>query len=101
VESRYIIGIDLGTTNCAVAYVDTHGGRDAPIHFLHIPQVVSPGNVENLSLLPSFSYQIKEKEFPEGSFDLPWRRAPQDVVGAYARERGAQVPDRVISSPKS
>jgi len=101
VESRYIIGIDLGTTNCAVAYVDTDEGPETPIRFLQIPQVVSPGNVEHLSLLPSFSYEVKEKEFPEGSFDLPWRRAPEDVVGTYARERGAQVPERVISSSKS
>ena len=100
-ESRYIIGIDLGTTNCAVAYVDTHEGENGPIHFLHIPQVVDPGNVADLPLLASFSYQVKEKEFPEGSFDLPWRQAPKDVVGTYARERGAQVPDRVIASSKS
>jgi molecular chaperone DnaK (HSP70) len=101
VESRYIIGIDLGTTNCAVAYVDTLEGAEAPTRFMEIPQVMTPGNIEVSPLLPSFSYQIKPGEFPEESFDLPWQQAPEGVVGVYARERGAQVPDRVIASSKS
>jgi molecular chaperone DnaK (HSP70) len=103
-ESRYIIGIDLGTTNCAVAYVDTRDGRGdvkKEIRCLEIPQVTSPGVLGNAQLLPSFSYQIKPGEFPAGSFDLPWQDSPETVVGMYARERGAEVPDRVISSSKS
>ena len=30
-HSRYVVGIDLGTTNCALAYVDTSLGDEAPI----------------------------------------------------------------------
>lgn len=101
--SRYIVGIDLGTTNCAVAYVDTFEQEDdrPKIRLFRIPQVLSPGTVEEQQLLPSFSYQIAEGELPQGSLDLPWQEGAGFVVGAFARERGAEVPHRVISSSKS
>ena len=102
--SRYIVGIDLGTTNCAVAYVDTLAQEedDRPkIRLFRIAQVVAPGTVEGRELLPSFSYQQATGEFPQGSLDLPWQEEPGFAVGAFARERGAEVPDRVISSAKS
>ncbi|MBW2330982.1 MAG: hypothetical protein JRF30_08655 [Deltaproteobacteria bacterium] len=101
--SRYIVGIDLGTTNCAVAYVDTFEQEDESpeIRLLRIPQVVTPGTVEEQQLLPSFCYQIATGELPEGSLDLPWQEGTGFVVGTFARERGAEVPDRVISSSKS
>jgi hypothetical protein len=100
---RYIIGIDLGTTNCAVAC--THSlqeqGNSPEIHVFPLPQIVNPGQVEERNLLPSFSYQIASGEFPEGSLNLPWEQKPECVVGTFARERGAEVPHRVISSSKS
>lgn len=101
--SRYIVGIDLGTTNCAVAYVDTFEEEDdnPEIRLFRIPQVVAPGTVEEQQLLPSFSYQIATGELPQGSLDLPWQEERGFVVGVFARERGAEVPDRVISSSKS
>jgi len=102
--SRYIVGIDLGTTNCAVAYVDTLAQEedDRPkIRLFRIAQVVAPGTVEERQLLPSFSYQQATGEFPQGSLDLPWQEELGFAVGAFARERGAEVPDRVISSSKS
>ncbi|MBN1843216.1 MAG: Hsp70 family protein [Deltaproteobacteria bacterium] len=102
--SRYIVGIDLGTTNCAVAYVDTLAQEedDRPkIRLFRIAQVVAPGTVEERQLLPSFSYQQATGEFPQGSLDLPWQEELGFAVGAFARERGAEVPDRVISSAKS
>ncbi|NVM20958.1 MAG: Hsp70 family protein [Desulfobacterales bacterium] len=101
--SRYIVGIDLGTTNCAVAYVDTFEQEDdrPNIRLFPIPHVLAPGSVEERELLPSFSYQLAEGELPEGSADLPWQKEPGFMVGTFARERGAEVPDRVISSSKS
>lgn len=107
--SRYIIGIDLGTTNCAVSYVDTlehedngpNGPNGPKIRLFRVPQVVAPGTVEERQLLPSFSYQQAAGEFPQGSLDLPWQEKSEFAVGAFARERGAEVPDRVISSSKS
>jgi hypothetical protein len=102
-QSRYIVGIDLGTTNCAVAYVDTfeQEGDSPKIRLFGIPQVVAPGTVEQRQLLPSFSYQIAEGELPPGSLDLPWQEDTGFVVGSFAGERGAEVPHRVVSSSKS
>ena len=70
--SRYVVGIDLGTTNCAVAYVDTGAGEDAPVSTLAIPQIVQPGVVEERPLLPSFLYLPGPNEQPAGSLRLPW-----------------------------
>ena len=100
---RYIIGIDLGTTNCAVAYTDPLDGQgNSPeIRVFPVPQIVNPGQVEEKNLLPSFSYQVASDEFPEGSLNLPWEQEPGCVVGTFARERGTEVPHRVISSSKS
>jgi hypothetical protein len=100
---RYIVGIDLGTTNCVVAYIDTQDiDPDHPrIQLLHIPQLVAPGNVEERDMLPSFLYLPASTEFPAGSLSLPWADEAPFVVGALARSRGAEVPGRLISSAKS
>ena len=65
-QSRYIVGIDLGTTNCAVAYADTFEQSDdgTVIRLFRIPQVVAPVTVEQKQLLPSYSYQLAKGEFP-------------------------------------
>ena len=100
---RYIVGIDLGTTNCVVAYVDTQTPdlEPLPIQLFHIPQLVTPGNVEERDLLPSFLYLPAGHEFPAGSLTLPWAEDLPFVVGTLARTRGAEVPGRLISSAKS
>src|SRR5580693_2707506 len=54
--SRFVVGIDLGTTNSALAYYDTGLGDKAALTHLKIPQVVAPGVVEERPLLPSFLY---------------------------------------------
>ena len=74
-QSRYVVGIDLGTTNCALAYVDTAAGDDAPIVHFRIPQVVAPGEVAERSLLPSFLYLPGPGEQPAGALKLPWTKA--------------------------
>ena len=100
---RYIVGIDLGTTNCVVAYVDTQtsDSEHPPIQLFHIPQLVTPGNVEERDLLPSFLYLPASREFPAGSLTLPWTDELPFAVGMLARTRGAEVPGRLISSAKS
>ena len=100
---RYIVGVDLGTTNCVVAYVDTQtpDNENPPIQLFHIPQLVTPGNVEERDLLPSFLYLPASREFPAGSLNLPWTDELPFVVGMLARTRGAEVPGRLISSAKS
>jgi hypothetical protein len=91
-----VVGIDLGTTNCAVAWADETGQGDFPI-----PQLTHPGMVEPRNTLPSFLYLPGPHELPAGSTALPWEKEPARVVGWLAREQGAKVPHRVVSSAKS
>ena len=81
------VGIDLGTTNSALAWIDPADAEDTsfpPIHIFDIPQLVAPGRVEPRRTLPSFLY------LEEGQ-----------PVGTYAREQGAIVPTRLVHSAKS
>lgn len=98
---RYVIGIDLGTTNSALAYVDTSLGDDAPPQVLPIPQVVNLGEVGERPLLPSFLYLPGGGEVPAGSLKLPWNEQIDYAVGEFARQFGSQVPTRLVSSAKS
>lgn len=99
--SRYIVGIDLGTTNTAVAYVDTAEGDGASVRMLELPQLVKLGNVEPRAALPSFLYLANPGELPPGSLALPWDATATDAVGVLARDHGAKVPARLVSSAKS
>jgi len=103
--SRYLIGIDLGTTNCAVAYVDTLESATRPgapaIRSFLIAQLVGPGEVRALPLLPSFLYFPTAEEISSGSVGLPWQERPSAIVGTMARDQGALAPARQVSSAKS
>jgi len=100
-SSRYVVGIDLGTTNSALAYVDTGAGREAKVTSFAIPQVVAPGVVEERPLLPSFLYLPGDGEQPAGAMKLPWDPQRDYCVGEFARAFGSQVPTRLVSSAKS
>lgn len=97
--SRYIVGIDLGTTNCAVAYVDTE--RSSPVQHFPILQLVSEATVAPQPTLPSFLYLPGAHELPPGSLSLPWDHERDYAVGQFARVQGARVPGRLIASAKS
>src|SRR5688572_30155008 len=99
--SRFVVGIDLGTTNSALAYYDTGEGEEPVLHHLQIPQVVAPGSVENRPLVPSFLYLPGPNEQPTGALDLPWARGRDFAVGEFARNFGSQVPTRLVGSAKS
>jgi hypothetical protein len=102
--SRYAIGIDLGTTNCALAWrelSDAAGGSERAGGALPIPQLTAVGTVEALRLLPSFLYLPSVEEFPPGGLALPWERDGRDVVGELARSHGVKVPARTVASAKS
>jgi hypothetical protein len=105
---RYAVGIDLGTTNSAVAYIDTAARRRQVASF-PIAQITAPGEAESLETLPSFHYEPAAAELGEpgaAPFELAWgpawkRGEPPWVVGVYACERGARVPGRLVASAKS
>jgi len=99
--SRFVVGIDLGTTNSALAYVDTGAGKDPTVTPFPVPQVVSPGAVEDRPLLPSFLYLPGAGEQPAGALKLPWDKARDYAVGEFARAFGSQVPTRLVASAKS
>jgi molecular chaperone DnaK (HSP70) len=101
--SRYVVGIDLGTTNCALAYVDAGRGEEADVVLvpLPIPQLVQPATVEERPLLPSFLYLPGAGELPAGSLKLPWAADRDYAVGEFARNQGNQVPTRLVASAKS
>lgn len=100
---RYAIGIDLGTTHCALSYVDTEAsdGEQAELTVLEVPQLSAPGTVEALALLPSFVYLPHESELAPGDLGLPWTADQRFAVGAFARARGATTPIRMVASAKS
>ena len=101
--SRFVVGIDLGTTNSALAFAEV-GPEDESspaIKPLPIPQVLGPGEVGERSVLPSFLYLPLPKEFTAGALDLPWSKAGDRLVGTFARDHGAKVPGRLVGSAKS
>ncbi|MEZ6130535.1 MAG: Hsp70 family protein [Planctomycetaceae bacterium] len=99
--SRYVVGIDLGTTNCAVCYVDTQQSNSHIEHF-SIPQLVAAGQVEARATLPSFHYEPADSEQTGDALTLPWTTSDRRyVVGTYAREHGRRVAGRLIESAKS
>ena len=101
--ARYAIGIDLGTTHCALSYVDiaASDGEVARLEVLPIPQLTDPGAVEEHPLLPSFIYLPHASELAAGDLSLPWTAEQDFAVGAFARARGATTPIRMVASAKS
>jgi len=94
----FTIGIDLGTTNCALAFCRDDTEAPQP---LGIPQIVAPGEIAEQPLLPSFLYYPADGQFAAGSLALPWYPNARDVVGTFARAQGATTPARLVSSAKS
>lgn len=100
---RYIIGIDLGTTNSCVAYIDTQEPK-LSVRSFKISQLAAAGTIEALSALPSFCYLPAPNEIPGPSLRLPWSRSNESqnyIVGTFAKKQGAKVPTRLIQSAKS
>ena len=107
--ARYVVGIDLGTTNSAIAFapgdVAPGGETGAPpeLGTFAIPQLVAPGEVDGRSTLPSFLLLPGPHEVAPEAMALPWtgKAKPNYAVGEMARERGAELPHRLVSSAKS
>jgi hypothetical protein len=100
--AKYILGIDLGTTNSALARCDASSAEEeSRIEVRSIPQLVNPNEMAERTLLPSFLYIPGEFDFPKGSLALPWEPEPKLVIGELARKRGAESPNRLVASAKS
>jgi molecular chaperone DnaK (HSP70) len=101
---RYLIGIDLGTTNSALAYVDLQrrpGSGRIEVQTFAIPQLVAPGELGKRPLLPSFLYVPGPHDLPARAVALPWDPNRNYAVGEFARNHGARVPGRLVTSAKS
>ncbi len=95
----HYLGIDLGTSNSALACAS---GDTSAVQLLSVTQVLGPNSIGEQKVLPSALYIPQEGEFEKKSFVLPWEKKDGDcVVGQFAREHGAKVPDRLVTSAKS
>ena len=99
-STRFSLGIDLGTTNSAIALTDLETDQT---EVLEVTQILGPNQIGEKPTLPSALYIPHRDEFPENSFPLPWENGIGDatVTGHFARERGVLIPDRLITSAKS
>jgi molecular chaperone DnaK (HSP70) len=101
--SNFVVGIDLGTTNSALAHIDV--ARPGRLVSDGVVQLVGPGEVLPRPTLPSFLYLAGEHELPPGALRLPWTALdapePRLIVGELARAQGTQVPGRLVASAKS
>ncbi len=97
---RFSLGIDLGTTNSAIAVTDLDSDETQVVE---VTQILGPAQLGEKPTLPSALYVPHKDEFPEGAFPLPWggEGGGSAIIGHFARDRGALVPDRLVTSAKS
>lgn len=98
--AKFVIGIDLGTTNCVLAYAPLEA-ETPRVELLKIPQLVAASTVDARESLPSFLYLAAEHEAESGGYDLPWAEGRRFAVGDFARRQGADVPQRTVAAAKS
>ncbi len=98
--ARYAVGIDLGTTNSVVSYVDLDT-EEPRADVMPIPQLVDRATVEARNSLPSFTYLATDAEAQGGACDLPWQPGADYAVGEFARRQSADNPDRTVGAAKS
>ncbi|MEZ5889594.1 MAG: Hsp70 family protein [Xanthobacteraceae bacterium] len=97
-QQRFSLGIDLGTSNSAIALSEVDSDQTT---IIEITQVLGPNQIGEKPTLPSALYIPHPDEFPEGAFPLPWPSDPRAIIGLFARDHGALVPDRLVTSAKS
>lgn len=106
-KSRYLVGIDLGTTHTAVAYSDTSTKENPGIELLQIDQLVAEGEIARRPLLPSVRYHPAEGEMADTDIGLPWSDSgfsdpvKNRVIGELARVISARSHGRTVTSAKS
>jgi Hsp70 protein len=99
-NTRFSLGIDLGTTNSAIALTDLETDHT---EVLEVTQIIGPNQIGEKPTLPSALYIPHRDEFPKNSFPLPWDNGIGEttIAGHFARDHGMLVPDRLITSAKS
>ena len=98
-QKKFTLGIDLGTSNCALSVCDL---ATDDLRMIDVVQTTAPNQSGARETLPSAAYLAHESEFPAGSIDLPWGESQSGgIIGHFAREHGSQVPDRLVLSAKS
>lgn len=98
--AKFVLGIDLGTTNSVLSYTALDA-EAADVKLFDIPQLVAADTTESRTALPSFTYLATEQEGSDGGLDLPWAESRSFAVGEYARARAAEAPDRTVGAAKS
>ncbi len=103
-DFKYVVGIDLGTTNSIIAYTkaELSKGETPEIKVLNIPQLVDSGVVEKKEMLPSYIFMPGKHLLSKDGLSMPWEDEPSaEIIGFFAREKGEEVPQRLVSSSKS
>jgi hypothetical protein len=98
--AKFVLGIDLGTTNSVLSYTALDA-EAADVKLFDIPQLVAADTTESRTALPSFTYLATEQEGTDGGLNLPWTASRSFAVGEYARSRAAEAPDRTVGAAKS
>src|SRR5258708_17325881 len=98
-SARFSLANHLGPSNSAIAVADLESGETG---IIEIAQTLGPNQIGEMPTVPSAIYTPHSEEVAESSFPLPWNDAGERaIIGQFARERGALVPDRVATSAKS
>ncbi len=112
-DKQFVVGIDLGTTNSAVSYVDvpalkTAMGKGGPppdknnlIKVFNIPQLTGHGEFTKIPVLPSFLYVPGDYDISKEVLKHPWQKREDLFAGSFARDHGSKIPSRLVSSAKS
>ncbi len=90
--ARNVVGIDLGTTNSALAHASLPEGDKGSggVRVDTVAQLVAPGSVLPRPTLPSFLYLAGAHELAAGATRLPWSDGDTPIIaGELARIQGA------------
>ncbi len=98
-NAKYVVGIDLGTTNCVLAYAALENAQ-LQVEVLPIPQLVAASTIEPRDSLPSFVH-LAPQGADDAAFKLPWAKKRRFAVGHFARSQAAEASDRTVAAAKS
>lgn len=96
---KFSIGIDLGTTNCAMAFAPLND-ENAVSEVFAVSQWEALDRLSELTTLPSFLYLPTEQESAQLHGAQSGTRA-EWITGHFARKRAGETPGRVAHSAKS